>query len=429
MTVTRPLAADAEAAPAAVTAPTSPDERYRTRGFPLPGPLYTSTAAYQTDLAAVFGRAWLYVASDAEIPEPGDYVTVDIDRRSIVLVRDRDRTVRGFHNVCRHRGSRLLDDRSGCVRSIVCPYHQWTYDTAGNLRHAESTAADFDRSRYPLRPVHVRSVAGLLFACLAAGPPTDIDEFAATVTPYLAPHDLAHAKVAAQIDWIEDGNWKIVMENNRECAHCGGHPELTRAFFPVYAYTEADIGPRLRRAWDRYHRVLAEFRERCDRLGLPWAAVEDLERPVTAFRIEREPLDLAGESFTLDGARACQRMLMPVDEARLGRLTLHLQPNAWFHVMSDHAATFSVLPVAPDRTLVRTTWLVHADAVEGRDYDLDALTTVWRRTNDQDRVYVARAHRGVSDPDYRPGPYLPSEYQVDAFCGWYTNRLDEHDRR
>ncbi len=406
-----------------------PDQSHRTPGFSLPGALYTSPEAYQTDLGAVFGRAWLYVAAEAELPEPGDYVTVDIDRRSILLVRDDDMTVRGFHNVCRHRGSRLLDDRSGCVGNIVCPYHQWTYDTSGNLRHAESTAPDFDRSRYPLRSVHVSSVAGLLFACLADDPPADIDDFAATVTPYLAPHDLAHAKVAFQQDWIEDGNWKLVMENNRECAHCGGHPELIRAFFPVYGYTEAAIGPRLRPAWDRYQQARTAFRARCTELALPFEAVEDLEQPVTAFRIEREPLDQAGESFTLDGVRACRRLLMSNDEARLGRLTLHVQPNAWLHVMGDHAVTFSVLPLGPARTLVRTTWLVHPDAVEGRDYDLDTLTTVWRQTNDQDRVYVARAHRGASDPDYVPGPYLPSEYQVDAFCTWYTNRLTEHERR
>ena len=377
----------------------------------------------------MFGRVWVFVANEAELPEPGDYVTVDIDRRSVVLVRDDDMAVRAFHNVCRHRGSRLLDERTGCVGNIVCPYHQWTYDTAGNLLHAESSGAGFDRTRYPLRTVHVRSVCGLVFVCLADEPPADFDDFAATVTPYLNAHDLARAKVAAQLDFVEDGNWKLVMENNRECAHCGGHPELTKAFFPVYAYTEAEISPRLRPAWDRFHRVRSEYRERCDALGLPWEAVERLDTAVTAFRIEREPLDLAGESFTLDGARACRRLLMPDDEARLGRLTLHVQPNAWLHVMSDHAVTFSVLPSGPGRSLVRTTWLVHNDAVEGRDYDVDALTTVWRQTNEQDRTYVARAHRGVSDPDYVPGPYLPSEYQVDAFCSWYTDRLREHERR
>ena len=139
--------------------------------------------------------------------------------------------------------------------------------------------------------MQVRSVGGLLFVCLADAPPADFDDFADTRDAVPAPHDLAHAKVAAQIDFVEDGNWKLVMENNRECAHCGGHPELTKSFFPVYAYTEAEIGPRLRPAWDRYHRVRSEFREPCDALGLPWEAVERLDTPATAFRIEREPLD------------------------------------------------------------------------------------------------------------------------------------------
>ena len=85
--------------------------------------------------------------------------------------------------------------------------------------------------------------------------------------------------------------------------------------------------------------------------------------------------------------------------------------------------TFSVLPLSADRTLVRTTWLVHEDAVEGVDYDVDTLTHVWRETNEQDSVFCARAQLGVSSPGYEPGPYAPSEYQVDAFTTWYVDRV------
>jgi len=398
----------------------------RTPGHSLPGSLYTSAEAYRTDLAAVFERSWLFVATEPEIAEPGDYVTVAVGRWSVVLVRDDDLTVRAFHNVCRHRGSRLLDPGSGSVGNIVCPYHQWTYDTRGSLLHAESSGAGFDRGPLSLRPVHVRSVSGLVFISLADEPPADFDDFAATVTPYLEPHRLAEAKVATQLDIVEDGNWKLVMENNRECTHCGGHPELIRSLFPIYGYQADDISPRLRPAFERYTRAHREFTATCAELGLPWEPVEELDSRPTGFRIEREPLDLAGESFTVDGRRACDRLLADFPTARLGRLSMHIQPNAWFHGLADHAVTFSVLPIAPDRTMLRTTWLVHKDAVEGRDYDLDRLTTVWRQTNDQDRTFVARAHAGVSDPAYLPGPYLPPEYQVDAFCSWYTDRVAEY---
>jgi Rieske 2Fe-2S family protein len=402
---------------------------YRTPGYSLPGPLYAGDEAYDADLAAVFGRSWLFVATEPEIAEPGDYVTIAVGRQSVVLIRDDDMSVRAFHNVCRHRGSRLLDACSGSTGNIVCPYHQWTYDTSGRLLHAESAGNAFDHSRFSLRPVHVRSVAGLLFISLADEPPADFDEYASIVTPYLAPHRLAEAKVATQIDIVEDGNWKLVMENNRECTHCGGHPELIRSLFPVYGYQPEDISPRLGPAFERYQSAHQEFTATCKELGLLWEPVEQLDTRPTGFRIEREPLDMAGESFTVDGRRACTRLLADFPTARLGRLSMHVQPNAWFHGLADHAVTFSVLPIAPDKTLLRTTWLVHRDAVEGQDYDLDTLTTVWRQTNDQDRTFVARAHRGVSDPAYEPGPYLAPEYQVDAFCSWYIDRLEEYRQR
>ena len=85
--------------------------------------------------------------------------------------------------------------------------------------------------------------------------------------------------------------------------------------------------------------------------------------------------------------------------------------------------TFSVLPLTPDRTLVRTTWLVAKDAVEGVDYDVDRLTQVWRATNEQDASFVTMAQDGAASMGHEPGPYAPAEYMVDAFCTWYIERL------
>ena len=87
--------------------------------------------------------------------------------------------------------------------------------------------------------------------------------------------------------------------------------------------------------------------------------------------------------------------------------------------------TFAVFPMGVDRTLVRTTWLVHTDAVEGADYDLDALTTVWRETNVQDAALVESTQRGVTDPAYEPGPYTAAESNVDFFVSWYVARMRE----
>ncbi len=399
----------------------------RASGQPLESVLYTSPAVFDFDVTAVLARTWLFVATEAEVREPGDFVTVEVGPYSVIVVRDDDEVVRALHNVCRHRGARVLAERSGSVGNIVCGYHRWTYATDGSLLHAGDQPKGFDKSCLGLKPVHVRVVAGLVFVCLADQPPADFDEVVATVSPYLLPHQLHRTKVAAQVDLVEEANWKLVMENNRECYHCeGGHPELICTFFPTYGYAEGEIPARLQPAHERYLRAEAALEETCDKRGLPYAAVEDLDGRVSAFRVQREALDGAGESYTLDGRAACTRLLGDLDTPLLGRVSLHTQPNAWFHVLADHAVTFSVLPLSAGRTLLRTTWLVHEDAVEDTDYDLDTLTHVWRETNQQDSVFCARAQLGVSSPGYQPGPYAPSEYQVDAFITWYVDRAREH---
>ena len=214
----------------------------RVPGRPLEGAFYTDPAIFELDLAAVWARTWLFVATEAEIREPGDYVTVDVGRYSVIILRDDDEEVRALLNVCRHRGARILNDRSGSVGNIVCGYHQWTYAPDGSLLHAGDQTAGLDKNCFGLKPVHVRVAAGLIFMCLAADPPDDFDGVLAAVTPYWVPHDLEHTKVAAQVDLVEEANWKLVLENNRECYHCeSGHPELIRTFFPTYGYQRDEI--------------------------------------------------------------------------------------------------------------------------------------------------------------------------------------------
>ena len=399
----------------------------RPEGFSLEGPLYTSQEVYDLDMDAIFGAHWLFVSTEAEVPEPGDYVTIQIGAYSLIVVRDDDEEIRALRNVCRHRGSRLLEDPCGSVGNLVCPYHQWTYRTDGSLIFAEGQSPSFDKSKFGLKQVHVRTLAGLIFVCLADEPPEDFDEVAAVVEPYLTPYRLRDAKVAHQIDLMEEGNWKLVMENNRECHHCdSSHPELLTTYFPFHRYSEDDVTPRMRPAFERYQAASAHLDSVCTTNGLPRDTSRELDNRPSGYMIMRLPLDGDGASYSDDGSQLCRKLMGDLTEAALGDLSFHTQPNAWFHLLGDHAVVFSVLPVAPGRTLVRTTWLVHADAVEGVDYDVDSLTAVWRATNDQDRALVQKAHRGVSDPSYEPGPYALVEDDVEAFINWYIRRLRDH---
>src|SRR5262249_30415607 len=186
----------------------------RAVGYSLEAPLYVNREVYELDLEAIFAKHWLFVATEAEFPEPGDFVTVDVGPYSVIIVRDDDENVRALFNVCRHRGSRILDAPRGAVGNLVCPYHQWTYRTDGSLIFAESQPPTFDKKHFGLKSVHVRTVAGLVFVCLATEAPSDFDEVVVAIEPYLTPYGLANTKVAHQVDLVENGNWKLMMENN-----------------------------------------------------------------------------------------------------------------------------------------------------------------------------------------------------------------------
>jgi Rieske 2Fe-2S family protein len=394
----------------------------RRPGHSLPAPFYLSQQIYQRDLSLIFGRHWIFVGVEPEIPEAGDLFTVDIGTDSIIIVRDDDLQMRAFHNVCRHRGARLRPEGRGMVANLVCPYHQWTYNLSGQLVHNQHMGEDFERCRFGLKPVHIQSLAGLLFICLAQTPAQGFDDMRASIEHYIAPHNIANTKVAFQKDIIEHGNWKLTMENNRECYHCSAnHPELTVSLLEYgFGYQPSMENVEQVRGFED---LLARQHQRWEACGLPSAEIDRLEH-VTGFRTVRLPMVHAGESQTLDTKVASRKPLADFGQLDLGGLSFWTQPNSWHHFMSDHIVSFSVLPISPHQALLRTRWLVHKDAQEGVDYDLKRLTEVWDATNDQDSALVANAHQGIVSSAYEPGPYSPhTEGLVDKFCNWYLDRL------
>jgi glycine betaine catabolism A len=393
-------------------------------GFALPGAFFKDDTLYAAEMAYIFGRHWLFLASECEIPESGDYRTFQIGPWPVFILRLDDGSIAAFHNTCRHRGSRILQQDTGVAgATLMCPYHRWTYDLSGRVIGCGQTG-EVPAAQRGLKAIHVKRLAGLVFVCLADQPPDDFDDMAQRMSPYLAPHGLTRAKVAKQVDIIEHGNWKLTIENNRECFHCAGHPELLCSLFDFFGeIDEQRMSAQERATYARYQRARSELEAIWARAGLPWQTIEELHGRPTAFRTERLVLDGAGESMTADTRVASRRLLGDLRDARLGTLHYHTQPNAWFHFLSDHVLTFATLPLERGRALVRCTWLVHADAEEGRDYDLEKLTSVWNATNAQDAAFVAETQRGASSPAYVPGPIAASEYMVELFHTWYAERL------
>ena len=125
----------------------------------------------------------------------------------------------------------------------------------------------------------------------------------------------------------------------------------------------------------------------------------------------------------MSGQNAVKRRLSDdVTIDKIGTMLLFHYPATWNHMLGDHAISFRVLPISAEETAVTTTWLVHKDAVEGVDYNLDELTHVWNMTNDQDRSIVEENAFGIRSPAYQPGPYsVEHEGGVMQFVEWYSN--------
>lgn len=376
---------------------------------------YTDEEIFEFDLELIFYREWLFAAHTVELPQTGSYLTLQIGAYPVLLVRARDEVIRAFVNTCRHRGARVCPDSRGTAAKLVCPYHQWTYELDGRLFAARQMGPGFDRTRFGLRPLHCETVGGYIFVCLGADAP-DFAPIRKQLEPYLAPHRLAEARVAFESTIIEEGNWKLVWENNRECYHCAvNHPELARVYPDTPTITSvsgAADDPNIVEHWHR-----------CEAAGLPG---QFQLSPDGQLRTARMPLLASTVSYTSSGEPAVKRPLSDAipRETNIGALLVFHYPTTWNHFLADHAITFRVLPLAPTRTQLTTKWLVHRDAVEGVDYILDDLTRVWLATNDQDSRIVRENQIGMNSPTYEPGPLSHThESGVSQFVDWYCSRL------
>ena len=389
----------------------------RRAGMSLDRRFYTDPEFYRLDLETIFYRDWMFAGHDCEIPTPGDYFTMQIGDYPIIVLRGRDGAIRALHNSCRHRGSRICPAAKGAVKRLVCPYHQWTYDLDGSLICARHADAELDKTQFGLKPVGCENVGGYIFVCVAQVAPS-FEPFRALAEPYLSAHRIADAKVAFESTIVENGNWKLVWENNRECFHCAAnHPELCRTFNdrPTVSGIDGVVGDA----------EVVSHSQRCEAAGLP--SVFRLSES-GQYRTSRIPLLGDAVSYTMSGRAAVARPLSDdVTEPNIGSLLIFHYPSIWNHVLGDHAVSFQVLPIGPMQTQVRTKWLVHKDAVEGKDYSVEELTQVWLATNDQDRRVVEENQIGIRSPAYEPGPYSPEqEGGVMQFVDWYCRTMQRN---
>ena len=392
--------------------------RRQTPGLTLEQPFYTDAAIFERDVERIVARQWLFVDHASRIPGHGDYIAYEIAGESIILVRGGDGEVRAFFNLCRHRGSRICLKKAGTVRKLACPYHAWVYDLEGNLVAAKNMPEVFDAADWPLHRCRVRVWNGLMFINLAEeGDPEVIDfaDFEKALGPYLDPGRLESTRIAHTEVYPTEGNWKLAVENFRECYHCApAHPEYTR----VNAYVHDNVNRRGERA-----KEVAAWEKTWAARGRAVIGVEtsstDVRQPHGCFR---QPIRDGTLTLSEDG-RPVAPLLGELDEFDGGESMLVFGPLFYVYLCNDHVTLFRFTPMSATHTEVLVSWLVREDAVEGRDYDVGRLKWMWDVTTVQDTRIIGDNQLGVNSRRYQPGPYAAREGWTDSFTRWYLDRI------
>ncbi|MEL7253163.1 MAG: ring-hydroxylating oxygenase subunit alpha [Pseudomonadota bacterium] len=183
---------------------------------------YTSGEWFDADLKAIIARTWQWVCHVEKLRKPGAYVTVEVAGMPVVVVRDRDDTLRAFYNVCKHRAHELLSGEGRTTR-IMCPYHAWTYKLNGELMMAPETdhLEDFTPSDICLDQVQVEEFCGFIYVNLDpdVAPLHEVSGNLETEIRHWAP-DIDQLTFGHRLTYDIKSNWKNVVDNFLECYHC-----------------------------------------------------------------------------------------------------------------------------------------------------------------------------------------------------------------
>ncbi len=350
-----------------------------------PGWVYSDAALFQREQETLFRKQWLCAGHKSRLQKPGDYFVVNFGSDSIIVSMGAQGQLHGFHNVCRHRGTRLADSGSGTARQFLCPYHAWSYSPDGALLAAPGMdeRPDFCPSEYSLLPVSVQTWNGFLFINLDAG--------AADVTktwpemPDLANYDMPALQRVAHHEYTIDTNWKLVCENYNECYHCAlAHPQL--------------------------HRLSAE------------RGMEGFDHSGANFT--GGPMGLRDDVSSMSSDGKAQARLLPGVSADNKDLIFYfnLYPNLFLSIAPDYVLTHYLWPLAPGKLHIETEWLCHPSQMDD-SFSLKNAVDFWDETNRQDWGLCERAYQGLQSSAHEPGPYHPWEQSVHDFDRWYVQQM------
>jgi carnitine monooxygenase subunit len=349
--------------------------------FGLPGWIYRDPGFFELEKRSIFRTSWQLVCHVNDIPAVGDYHCFDLLGESVVTVRGKDGLPRSFHNVCRHRASRLLDGPQGnCGPLIACPYHRWTYSLEGKLVGVPQRASfrGLEMERHGLVALEQEIFLGFIFVRFEPGLP-GVREMAGPYADELAAYRMEELVPQGRVTLRpREVNWKNIADNYSDGMHIPvAHPGLTRLFGRSYAI---------------------EAREWIDKMSGV----------------------LQAEALSNWSERLYQRLLPPVahlpDERQRLWVYFKLWPNVAFDIYPDQIDFMQFIPVSPTQTIIREIAYVHPDSRREMRAARYLNWRINRQVNREDTTLIGRVQAGMASSSYTAGPLSENEVCLRSFA-------------
>lgn len=349
----------------------------------MPQEYFVSPKIFVREQEEIFSKHWLLVGHQTEIAKPGDFLLAKIDNESFIIVRDQRSTVRGFYNVCPHRGTRLKEEACGHASAIQCPYHAWTFALDGRLTGAPhmDEVPGFDKANFSLRSVNLGIWEGFIFLNLADDP-VPLEKWFGSLGGKFSEWNMSILRREKHIEYDVQANWKLMFENYSECYHCPGvHPQLQKVSPYDSAENDLTSGP-----------FLGGF-------------------------MKVNP----GKSLTNSG-NACALPVGKIDNVQQV-FYYSIFPNMLLSMHPEYIMVHQLWPQSPERTLILCDWFFHPDAFDRPDFRPNDAIEFWDMTNKQDWHMCELSQQGIASRAYRPGPYSPRESIPAAWDEYYLEQM------
>ncbi len=339
----------------------------------LPNAAYTEPEFLRWENECVIPRSWVLAGFSHQVPAAGDVVPVTVADKPLVLVHDEQDQIRVFHNVCRHRGARLIDSPCSGLKFLRCPNHHWSYGLDGRVRNRPHFFGPEKHDTHAqgegpegLKEVRSGVWNNLVFVNLDGGAQA-LEDYLQPLTERIADYDLTRLKPAGVLEWELNCNWKLVNENFIEPYHVFAvHPGLLK-FGPMSG----------RRA--------SEFEEHC--------FYNDYQFP--------QP----------EQGRGLGLPYFPGLTGRLERQAIwfHLFPSLTLEIFPDQMAVWELVPLSPQRTLERIHIFLIGDAAFSDEYAQarEQVFATWNELNNEDIAIIERMQQGRISPGFEGGVLSP----------------------